>query len=90
MRTEAAAQVYWTASLAWKRTPGFVEGITVEKLFRALDPIEFHRTPSISRQARDLSGMIVKGKIRRKAEKRRNNVVRLYPVLLETRQANVA
>jgi hypothetical protein len=87
MRTETAVQQYWSASLAWKRVPGYVEGQTIETLFRTLDPLEYHPTHSIARQAKALSDMIVKGKIRRKAQKRRKNVIQ-FPI--RVRQDTIA
>jgi hypothetical protein len=67
MKTETGVQQFWEASLAWKRVPGFVEGISVGRLFEILHPLE-HQTiaPNLRAQAGDLSDQIVKGRCRRK------------------------
>ena len=87
--TEEAAQVFWKSSLAWKRIPGFVEGVTVDKLFRDLEPLYTHQNPNLARQAKSLSDMIVKFKVNRnlKPRKRPDNLVRL-PV--EAKQKTIA
>ena len=81
MKTEDGVRAYWHASLAWKRFPGFVEGETIETLFRRLDPIMHHRSLPLQRQAAELSNMIVHGKIYRtkKPRKKLRNLV-LLPV----------
>lgn len=67
MKTETGVLHFWEASLAWKRVPGFAEGISVGKLFEILHPLE-HQTvaPNLRAQASDLSDQIVKGRCRRK------------------------
>ena len=79
MGTEEATQIFWKSSLAWKRIPGFVEGVTVDKLFRDLKPLYTHRNPNLARQACQLSTLIVHSKIarKRKPRKRPDNLVRL-------------
>jgi hypothetical protein len=79
MRTETGVQAYWTASLAWKRVPGFVEGATIDKLFRILDPLYHHKSQALARQAESLGQLIVKGRIykARPRKKQPNNIVHL-------------
>lgn len=65
---EQGVNQFWRASLAWKRVPGFVEGISVGGLFEVLGPLKCHRAKELAKQAEDLAAQIVKGRARRKKQ----------------------
>lgn len=65
-RFEVEANKFWQASLAWKRVPGFVEGVTVGGLLEDLSDLAcWTRSKEVAKAAQDLSDQIVKGRCRR-------------------------
>lgn len=79
MRTEEGVRIFWETSLAWKGIPGYTEGVTIQALFKRLEPLYTHRSLPLAKQADTLGNEIVKYKRNRcrKPRKMPQNVVTL-------------
>lgn len=84
---EAEVRQFWAASLAWARHPTFVKGMTVEKLFDILRPLESSTSQTVSTQASQLARQIVMGNLRRRKRRAKKSNIVAFPIHLTTNNA---
>lgn len=89
MGTEEAVQQFWLTSMAWRGRIETTESDTCQNFFKRLEPLYdpvLHKSHKLSKQATELSNMIVKWK-RSRCPKPRTKLRNL--VALPTKQKQV-
>jgi hypothetical protein len=89
MKIETGARQYWEASLAWRGRAEGQDGLTVQHLFDALNPLETHPSWRLQQQASELSAMIVKWK-KSRCPKPRRKLTNLVQLPVRTQQKTIA